>query len=404
MNITKPKGVLAVGLLLLSANGLWAQDWPQWRGPNRDNKVVGFTVPATWPKELTKKWTVNVGVGDSSPVLVGDKVYIFARQGGDEVTLCLDAATGNEVWKDKYATQPATPPAGGIHAGPRSTPAVAAGKVCTLGVRGILSCLDAGDGKVVWRKDTKNWPKFFTSSSPLITEGKCIVYLGGQTKGEVAAFDLASGERQWTWTGPGAPYGSPVLMTADGTKQLVTLTAKSLVGLSLDGGKLLWEVPFAGKYNSSTPIVDGQTVICSVAGAGTLALKIEKQGDEFTAKQLWKKNLAANRYNTPMLKDGVLYGLSTSQKFFAMDAKTGDTLWTDPTERGECGAIFDAGPVLLALTTDSELVAFQPSNKGYTEVAKYTVANSATWAYPILAGNRVFVKDKNGALTLWTID
>src|SRR5262245_60507516 len=77
-------------------------DWPQWRGPNRDNRVSGFTAPATWPKELTLKWKTSVGLGDASPALVGDKLYVFTRQGGDEVTTCLDAATGKVLWQDKY--------------------------------------------------------------------------------------------------------------------------------------------------------------------------------------------------------------------------------------------------------------------------------------------------------------
>src|SRR6516162_3345340 len=95
-------GVIVGCALLLSVKCASAQDWPQWRGPNRDNHVVGFTEPKTWPKELTQKWRVPVGLGESSPVLVGDKIYVFGRQGGDEVTLCLNAATGKEIWKDKY--------------------------------------------------------------------------------------------------------------------------------------------------------------------------------------------------------------------------------------------------------------------------------------------------------------
>src|SRR6516162_6663288 len=86
--------MIAFCLMLLIGNCVVGQDWPQWRGPNRDNKVVGFTAPREWPKELTKKWRVTVGKGEASPVLVGEKLYVFARQGGDEVTLCLDAASG----------------------------------------------------------------------------------------------------------------------------------------------------------------------------------------------------------------------------------------------------------------------------------------------------------------------
>ena len=389
-------GVLVGGVALLRASGVSAADWPQWRGPNRDNKVAGFTAPATWPKELTQKWKTTVGLGDASPALVGDKVYVFTRQGEEEVTSCLDAASGTEKWKDKYAAVAVAGPAGG-HPGPRSSPVVAEGKVCTLGVGGVLSCLDAATGKVVWRKDSKAWPDFYTSSSPIIVEGKCIAHLGGRGNGTISAYDLKSGEEKWKWTGEGPSYGSPVLMTVEGTKALVTLTEKSFVGIGVADGKLLWQVPFtAGRYNMSTPIVDGQTLICSGR-----ALKIEKQGDGFAARELWKGE-SPHQFNTPVLKDGLLFGLSARRSFFCMNAQSGDVLWTDTTPRGECGAVLDAGSVLLALTSDTELVAFKPSNKEYAELARIKVADTPTWAYPIIAGNRVFVKDRD-ALALWTI-
>ena len=232
-------------LLLLCAGPVWAQDWPQWRGPNRDNHVVGFTAPATWPKELTKKWTVNVGLGEASPVLVGDKVYTFGRLGGDEVTMCLEAATGKEIWSDKYAAVKITGAASGFP-GPRSTPAVGEGKVCTLGVGGVVSCLDAASGKVVWRKETGSKPQFYTSTSPMIVDGKCIVFVK-----DLTAYDLTSGDVKWT--GPSStPYGSPVLMTVDGTKQIVTPTGGgNLVGVNLANGKLLWQVKVGGRRRLS---------------------------------------------------------------------------------------------------------------------------------------------------------
>src|SRR5262249_25430868 len=305
-----------------------------------------------------QKWKTQVGEGDASPALVGDKVYTFTRQGGDEVITCLDAANGKIAWQEKYAaTAPPDKPAGGPHRGPRSTPAVAEGKVCTLGVRGTVSCLDAATGKGVGRKDTKTFPTFFTSSSPLILDGKCIVYANGLT-----AYDLATGEEKWKWSGEGAPYGSPILMTVEGTKQLVTPTSSSIAGVNAADGKLLWKVPFKAKYMSCTPVVEGQTVIYFGQGAGTVALKIEKQRNDFAAKELWKKSQSPPQYNTPVLKDGLLYGLSPSRNFYCMNAQTGDTLWTDATARGQCGTILDAGGVLLALTSDMNMVAFKPSN------------------------------------------
>ena len=394
--------VLVSGVMLLGATCVRADDWPQWRGPNRDNKVTGFTEPKSWPKELTQKWKVAVGLGDASPVLVGDKIYVFTRQGGDEVTLCLDAGKGTELWHDKYAAGEVTGPGRG-HSGPRCSPAAAEGKICTLGVAGVLSCLDADKGTLVWRKDSNAWPRFFTSSSPMIVDGRCIAHLGTDGKGDLVAYDLASGDEKWKWSGAGPGYASPVLMTVEGTKQIVTLTSQSVVGVGAADGKLLWQVPFKARYNSVTPIVDGQTVFYAGEGSGTAAVKVEKKGDDFAAKELWAKKDGPGKYNTPMLKDGLLFGLTSGRNFYCMKAETGEVLWTDSTRRGECGAVLDAGEVLLALTSDSQLVAFKPGDKEYVETAKYKVADSATWASPIISGNRVFVKDKD-SLTLWTME
>ena len=152
MNIrVRDVAVLAMLVVGFSASLAWAQDWPQWRGANRDAKATGFVAPATWPPQLTEKWKVVVGEGVATPAVVGDKVYVFTRQDGNEVVRCLDAATGNEVWQEKYETKGVDPPADKF-SGPRSSPAVAEGKVVAQGVQGVLSCYDAATGKLLWRK------------------------------------------------------------------------------------------------------------------------------------------------------------------------------------------------------------------------------------------------------------
>jgi outer membrane protein assembly factor BamB len=387
-------------LVLVSATCAFAQDWPQWRGADRDGKVKGFTAPESWPKELTQKWKVTVGAGDATPALVGDRLYVFARQGDDEVTLCLDAASKEELWLDKYAAQAVTG-AAARHPGPRSSPAVADGKVVTLGVGGVLSCLDAATGDVVWRKDPfpEVVPQFFTATSPIIVDGTAVAHLGGKENGAIIAFDLASGDQKWRWAEEGPEYASPALLTVEGTRQIVTLTEKSIVGVGLADGKLLWRLPFEPArraYNAATPIVDGQTVIYTGAGRGTKAVKIEKQADGFAAKELWSNPELAPQFNTPVLKDGLLFGLSDGGNLFCINALTGQTAWTDATERGSggFGAIVDAGSVILALPSNSELIAFEPSDTGYVELALMKVADMPTYAHPVIAGNRVFVKDQ----------
>jgi outer membrane protein assembly factor BamB len=401
--------LLGAALTLALTFTLSAGDWPQWRGPGRDNKVADFTIPQTWPKELKQKWKVAVGEGLASPALVGDKLFVFTREGGDEVIRCLDAATGNELWKDKYAADEVKGMAAGKgvdkFTGPRSSPAVGGGKVCTFGVAGVVSCLDAATGKPVWRKDTKARPMFFTSTSPVIADGACIVHTGssgkGGGKGELTAFDLATGEAKWTCPGEPPAYGSPVVAKICGVKQVVELTDTNLVGVGLADGKLLWKTPLKpGRYQTGTPVIDGDVVIC----AGT-AFTIEKKGDGLTATQLWKGQ-APHQYNTPVLKEGLLYGLfgmGDTSRLYCQDAKTGKVLWEDTTARGKCGAVLDAGPVMLALTSDSNLIAFKPGKDDYAELAKIKVADTPTWAMPVVTGTRVFVKDSESVI-LWVFE
>jgi outer membrane protein assembly factor BamB len=407
-NANRSIGLMAGCVVLIGAAHVVAQDWPQWRGSDRDGKVAEFTAPETWPGALIEKWKTTVGSGDATPALVGDKLYVFARQGEDEVTLCLNTGDGKELWRDKFTAQAVTG-AASRHPGPRSSPAVAAGKVVTLGVGGVLSCLDAMTGKLVWRKDPfpKIVPRFFTASSPIIADGVAVAQLGGDDNGAIIAYDLATGDEKWRWSQEGPEYASPMVLTVDGTKQIVTLTENSVVGVGLADGKLLWQLPFVPQrraYNAATPIIDGQTVIYTGAGRGTNAVKIEKQGDGFVVEELWSNSELAPQYNTPVLIDGLLFGLSNRGKLFCINAKTGQTVWTDETslDRKGFGAIVHAGSTLLALSSNSELVTFAPSDKQFTELARIKVADTSTYAHPVIAGNRIFVKDQD-AVTMWTI-
>jgi outer membrane protein assembly factor BamB len=409
--------------LALSAACASAQDWPQWRGANRDGKAAGFTAPGTWPKELTQKWKVTVGEGVATPSLVGDKLYVFSRQAGGEITRCLDAATGKELWQEKYDALGATGPASGF-SGPRASPTVSDGKVVTFGVRGVLSCLDAATGKVLWRNDDfKSYPRFFTAASPLVAGSVCVAQVGGGDSGAVVAFDLASGKEKWKWSSDAPAYASPVVITVGGAKLVIAETETKLAALGLADGKMMWEIPFpvAGRgYNAATPIVDGDKLIYAGSGRGATAVKLEQKGDAVTAQELWKNPDNSVMFDTPVLKNGLLFGFSAANDFFCLDAKDGKTAWTAPSApaaaadapgggggrggrgRGGFGSIVDAGSVLLALTPSSELIAFEPSAKAYTELARIKISETPTHAYPVASGNRLFIKDQD-AVTLWTV-
>jgi len=406
-NVNRLIAVIAGFAIIISVGFAFAQDWPQWRGVNRDGKVTGFKTPAQWPAELTQKWKITVGTGDATPALVDGKLYVFTRQDEDEIIRCLDAESGKELWQTRYTAQSVTGPARS-HPGPRSTPTVSDGMVITLGVGNILSCLEKATGKVVWRYEefSEVVPAYFSGMSPIIVDKMCITHLGGKDNGEVLAFDLATGKEKWKWTGNGPAYASPILLTVEGTKQVVAQTNKNIVSLNVADGRLLWQVPTPPQrrfYNSASPIVDGQTVFYTGHGPVTKAVMIEKEGNGFSVKELWSNEEMGTAYNTPVLKNGLLFGLSNRGRLYCMDAGTGQIAWADDSSHKNFGSILDAGSVMLALPSESELIAFKPSGGEYVELARIKVADTPVYAHPVITGNRIYVKD-NETLTLWTIE
>lgn len=282
----------------------------------------------------------------------------------------------------------------------------------TFGVNGTLSCLKADSGEKVWRVETGPAPKFHTSSSPVIADKLVIVQVGSEGSGGVTAYDLEKGDVKWKWTDEGASYASPVLMTVGTTKAVVAETDKSVVALGLQDGKVVWKTPFPlvkmgpGQYNASTPMIDGQTVIFSGVSRGTKAVKVEKQGDAYAAKELWYNKDSGALFNTPVLKNGHVYGLTSNDNLFCVNAETGKTAWTYSVNgRKGYGSVVDAGPVLFALPSgqNSKLLVFEPNEKEYTERAAYKVSPTEVYAYPIATGNRIYIKDKDSVI-LWTVD
>jgi outer membrane protein assembly factor BamB len=404
--------LVASAILLGLAAPATSGDWPQWRGAHRDAKATDFKPPKTWPKELTQKWKVTVGEGNASPALVGDRLYVFGREGGAEVTRCLNAETGKELWKERNDVEFKSKGGDTGHPGPRSSPAVAEGMVATFGVNGTLSCLKAESGEKVWRIETGALPRFHTACSPVIADKTVIVLVGSENNGGVGAYELANGDVKWKWTDDGSSYASPVLMTVGDKKMVVVQTEKNVVAIGLDSGKTLWQTPFPlvgkGGYNTSTPMIEGQTVIFSGSGRGTRALKIEKKDDSFATKDFWSNKDASTAFNAPVLKNGFVYGLTGTDNLFCVNAETGKTAWTHEIPSGGArlrgyGSIVDAGPVLMALNPASKLIVFEPNEKEFKELATYKVADTEIFAYPIVTGNRIYVKDKN-SLILWTVD
>jgi len=397
---------ILLAMLIMSAN-LYSQDWPQFRGIDRDSKVTGFKAPSVWPAALTQVWKIKVGTGDATPVLVGKKMFLHTRQEGDEVILCLDAATGKDLWSDKYPAPPVTGPAGS-HPGPRSTPAVADGKIVTFGTSGILSCLDAATGKVIWRKEnpTNAIPQFFTGMSPLIVDGVCIAHVGSKDNGTILALDLKTGNEKWNVKGDGPAYASPALMTLSGKKHVIVQTEKNLMSLDFTNGKILWQitaVPGQRFYNCVSPYIDGNKIYYTGQGTGMKAVEVVKEGENYITKELWSTTEVGAKWNTPVLKNGYLYGFTDQRRIYCVNASNGQTAWIDAATHSDFATIQDCGQVLIGFPQTGNLIVFKPDPSAYSELAKYKVTETAVYAFPVIAGNHIYIKDAEN-LTMFKLE
>jgi RNA polymerase sigma factor (sigma-70 family) len=374
--------------------------WPQWRGPNRDGVVHGVAVPEKWPRALREEWAVPVGKGVASPVVVGGNVYLLVRQkNDDEVVLCLDLQGGKEVWRSEPYPAPYKV---GIGEGtaddrPRSTPAVADGRVFTLGMTGILSCFDARAGNLLWRKATKFAP--YMGSSPLVADGLCIAHVGdGAKAGGLTAYDVKTGEVRWCFSdGYSAMSGSPILVDLAGERQLVTYSAWNAAGVSAATGKKLWGVgPGGGGMPCTTPLLYRDLIILADNLAPLRALRLEK-GDKGTkANEVWKARADLPLYySSPVVAADLVFGMSTrsSGSFFCLDAGSGKTLWVSDGQQGGYASLLSLGSVLLILKDRGQLLVVRPSATAFEPVAEYRVSDRATMAHPVFLGDRILIKD-----------
>lgn len=388
-----------------------AQDWTQWRGPNRDANVSGATIPATWPKTLKEQWKVTVGIGHASPVVANGKIYVFARQGEEETLLCLDAATGKEIWGSGEPIAYEMHEAAKDHGkGPKSTPVIYKGNVYTFGITGVLTSRDAATGRKKWRQEfSKQFPKtsplFGVAMSPIIESGFLIVHVGGHDKGALTAFDLETGAVKWSNDLDGPAYASPIVVTLAGVRQLVNFTQANVIGVDPANGKLLWKLPAKSQYeeNSVSAIGFKDMVIISREGLGLAAIRVEKQGADLVPKEVWNNKENQMYLNSPVVVGNTLFGMSTLKKgqFFAIDADTGKTLWQGAGRMGENAAILNlGGKFLLMLLNDANLVVLPANAKEYLPAAQYTVATSPTWAHPVLLGRQLLIKDEQTLVSL----
>lgn len=387
-----------------------AQDWPQWRGINRDGLILDYTVPYERPESLSPKWSVEIGTGHSTPLVVGDKVYTFSRQNDKEVAACFKLATGEKLWSIGYPAPYTMNNAARAHGkGPKSTPLIQDGNLYTLGITGILSCFDITNGSRKWQKIFSNQfpkdsPLFGTAMSPIIEGDMLIAHVGGHDKGALMAFDKETGDIKWRWDGDGPAYASPVILEIGSVHQVITQSQNFCIGVSAENGELLWSIPFTTDYDQNiiTPVIYKDMVIFSGLKKGTTAYKIINQDGKWQPQQVWHNPKISMYMSSPVLSDYLLFGFTPqdSGSFFCIDANTGETRWTSEGKKGRNAAIVRGEYIVFALTDNSQLIAFTDSSSSFDIMAQYKVADTPTWAHPVIMDSQILVKDETKLLCL----
>jgi outer membrane protein assembly factor BamB len=399
---------LLVFSAILLATHVFAQDWTQWRGPNRDGAVAAFKEPQTWPERLTQRWKVDVGLGYATPLIAGDRIYMFSRQGENEVMSALDAASGKVLWTTGYPATFMMQSAAARHgAGPKSTPVLANGRLYSIGMVGTVTAFDAATGKQLWQKPGTGVVPMYTTHafSPVVDRGLVIFHVGGHMQGALTAFDANTGDVKWSWNGDGPGYGSPIVADLGGTRQVIAITQGKLVGVDAATGTLLWERAYVSPNftNSITPILYGQTLIVSGNGGPTTALTVARKDNKWVTETVWENADVPLRMSNGVIAGDALISLTTRNmgQYFAVDAKTGKTLWVSEARQGGNAAIVKAGNFVFSLEDDGELVVLRSGAAAFEPVRRYKLAETETWTQPVISGNRVFVKDVS-SLALWT--
>lgn len=427
-------GFGVVSLVLLAAAVCQAEDWPQWMGPQRDGEWSETGILESFPKDGLKiLWRKPINGGFSGPAVVGGRVFVtdYVRNSGDakpapttrnelqgsERVLCLDAATGEEIWKHEYDCAYAI----SYPAGPRCTPTVENGRVYTLGAMGDLLCLDAADGRVIW---SKNLPKAYNAPLPLwgyaghpLIDGPRLVCMAGGENSAVVALEKESGKEVWTaLTTPEIGYSPPTLIEAGGTRQLLIFHGKSLNSLNPQTGELYWTERLAPGYAMSimSPRMDGDYLFAGGYNNQSIGLKLDANRPAVTKVWQGGRDIGlAPVSGTPFVDRGVAYGIDGNGLFRAVRIDTGARLWStakpvngsDNENRSGAneGATFVTrnGNRYFIFGENGDLVIARLSPEKYDEVSRVKLlepvgvglGRNIVWSHPAYSNRCVFARN-----------
>jgi outer membrane protein assembly factor BamB len=395
-------------LLVIVATSVFASDWPQFHGPNRDNKSADKGLLKSWPDGGPSRiWEVTgIGEGYSTVAIVGKRIYITGAIDENCFITSLDM-DGQKIWSRKNgdAWKKSYP-------GTRSTPTIFDGLLYHLSGTGNLFCLQADNGDVVWsvnileKFEGRNITRGL-AESPLVIDDKVICTPGGENV-SLVALDRKTGKVAWKCTGAGDKpgYASPILVEYQGLKQIVTAMSESVVGVRASDGKLLWQYPHKvyADENITTPLFhDGFVIISGCVTKGTTSLQLQVSGDGCSVKKHWHNKTLDNKQGGIVLVDGKVYGYAESQSrlgpWMCIDFKSGETIFQSAPVKSSYkfknGCLTYADGMFYLFSDNGNMSLVKSLDKSFEVRGRLKIDDPGTrptWAHPVVFGGRLYVR------------
>jgi outer membrane protein assembly factor BamB len=377
--------------------------WPQFNGPNRDNKSTETGLLQSWPKEGPELvWSsTGMGIGYSTVAVADGVIYTMGNKGESEAVIALDAGTGAKIWSTPISW------ASKLSAGdgPRSTPTVTRDAVFALGGNGDLACLETASGKVRWRKNIMEKfggrvPGWGVCESVLV-DGDNVICTPGGDKGTIVALKAATGEVAWKSVVPqkdGAGYASAAIADVGGVKHYVQFTAAGTVGVRASDGDFLWREDSAANptANCSSPLVVNDLVFSASAyGQGGALVKLKADDSTVKAERVYHTDKMKNHHGDMVIVDGLVFG-SDDAIFTCLELESGKVKWQNRSV-GKGAVTFADGCIYLR-SEGGPVALIEANGDAYREKGRFTQPNrssASAWAHPVVAGGRLYLRDQD---------
>jgi outer membrane protein assembly factor BamB len=404
------KALLVCSLMVLASSSLAvAGDWPQWRGPNRDDKSTDTGLLKQWPAAgPTLLWkSTGLGLGYSGVTMSGNSIYITGDQGDANYAMALERASGKKIWSVKLGKSGA--PGWGGFAGPRGSITIDGDRLYVMGQYGEFVCLSAADGKEIWRKHQVQdfggkLPEWGYSESPLV-DGDLVMITPGGSRGSVVALNKLTGATVWQSKSitDEAHYSSLVISDFGGVRHYVQLTAEHVFGVNAKDGSVLWKAVRKGRTAViPTPIIHEDLVfVTSGYGVGCNAFKISKGASGFSAEQVYANKDLDNHHGGAILHEGHVYGHADSRGWVCMELASGKVVWREKEVAKKGSMVYADGHFILReedKASPGRLILIAATPAGYQEKGRFDQPDRSdknSWTHPVVVDGRLYVRDQD---------